>query len=131
VARQRTRVCNVSGCPVLTSGSARCDAHTKSADRARGTAAQRGYGREHQTRFREGVLARDPYCVVRGPRCTLTSTVADHWPRSRRELVDAGADPNEPTHGRGVCHTCHATETAKHQPGGWHDPLWRDRPARG
>lgn len=66
--------------------------------------------------FREGVLARDPICKVcrRAP-----STVADHFPLSRRELVAAGLDADDPERGRGLCKPCHDRETARLQPGGW------------
>lgn len=47
------------------------------------------------------------------------STVADHYPHSRRELIDMHMNPNDPQFGRGLCHQCHSTETAQHQPGGW------------
>lgn len=109
------RVCPVPGCPNLTQGG-RCPTCTKQADRARGTATQRGYTSTGHRAFREAVLARDPICKV----ClTRPSTVADHYPTSRRDLIAQGADPNDARHGRGLCHTCHSTETAKHQPGGW------------
>lgn len=109
------KVCNVHGCPTLTDGAPRCDTHTRAADRARGTAAQRGYNAAHR-RFRDAVLARDPWCRL----CrTAPSTVADHYPLDRRELQARGLDPNDPTHGRGLCHRCHSSETARLQPGGW------------
>lgn len=111
------RVCNVHGCPTI-SDKPRCAEHTKAADKARGTPAQRGYGTEHRKRFREGVLAKHPICqVCRRAR----STVADHYPLSKRELIDAGMDSNDPVHGRGLCHTCHSVATAEHQPGGWNN----------
>jgi 5-methylcytosine-specific restriction protein A len=47
------------------------------------------------------------------------ATVADHYPLSRKELIDAGLDPNDPQHGRGLCKPCHDRETAQNQPGGW------------
>ena len=112
-------VCSVPGCPTYVErGQGRCDEHRRHADRARGTAAQRGYtGRGHRG-FRAAVLDRDPICV----ECRLApATVADHYPKSRRELVEAGLDPNDPTRGRGLCKTCHDRETARHQPGGWND----------
>jgi len=63
------------------------------------------------------VLDRDPICVL----CRLAaSTVADHYPRSRRELIAAGDDPNDPACGRGLCKRCHDRSTAREQPGGWH-----------
>ncbi|MGK4583471.1 holin [Kitasatospora sp. HPMI-4] len=108
-------ICTVAGCPEYTTGG-RCDEHRRAADRARGTTSQRGYGRGHRTRFRPAVLARDPVCVL----CKQQpSQHADHWPLSRRELVDAGMDPDDPQHGRGLCQRCHARSTAAEQPGGW------------
>lgn len=112
------RVCPVPGCPTLTEGG-RCDDHQRAADRARGTAAERGYTSGGHQAFRRAVLARDPVCVVcRAAR----STVADHHPRSRKELVDAGENPNDPRFGRGLCKADHDRATAQHQPGGWHQP---------
>jgi len=111
------RVCSVSGCPTIHDGpGSRCTVHEKAADRARGTASQRGYtSRGHQS-FRSAVLTRDPVCVL----ChTRLSTVADHYPLSRRELLELGLDPNDPTRGRGLCAPCHSRETAAHQPGGF------------
>lgn len=87
-------------------------------DTRRGDATQRGYGGEHRTRFRPAVLAKDPACVLCHQQ---PSTVADHWPQSRRELEAAGEDPNDPRHGRGLCHPCHSKATAANptQRGGW------------
>lgn len=116
--RRGLTVCNITGCPNLTS-SGRCTDHQQQADRARGTAADRGYTSPQHHAFREAVLARDPYCVVRAPGCTTWSTVADHHPTSRRDLIAAGKNPNDPKHGRGVCARCHNRETARNQPGGW------------
>ncbi|MFG3050338.1 holin [Kitasatospora sp. NPDC048239] len=112
------------GCPEITD-SGRCPTHRAEAERARGTTTQRGYGQQHRTRFRPGVLARDPACVCteqdhgHAQPCGQPSRHADHWPLSRRELVDAGHDPDDPAHGRGLCHSCHSRETGRHQPGGW------------
>ncbi|RZE73308.1 hypothetical protein C0R02_27625 [Streptomyces albidoflavus] len=52
--------------------------------------------------------------------CDELSTVADHWPRTRRQLVTDGEDPNDPAHGRGLCEGCHNRHTARSSPGGWH-----------
>lgn len=125
MARRRAlTVCSVPGCPQLTPAG-RCPTHRAEADQQRGTARQRGYGREHQHRFRPGVLARDPHCRCtdqghgHSTPCGQPSVHADHWPLSRRELVARGLDPDDPLHGRGLCHPCHSSETARHQPGGW------------
>lgn len=109
------KVCSSSGCHELVP-TGRCAACTKDADRARGTAAQRGYGSGHRNRFRKGVLRKDPTCVI----CQLRpSTTADHWPDSRRDLERKGLDPNDPQYGRGLCAPCHSTHTAVTQAGGW------------
>ena len=118
MARRRTlTVCTVSGCPEYTDGG-RCAEHRAQADRARGTAAERGYSGRAWTRSRRAVLRRDPVCVVCQQK---PSTVADHHPVSRRDLVaQAVTDPDAPHRMRGVCGPCHSTETARLQPGGWH-----------
>ena len=118
MARRRARtVCSVPGCPTLTNNG-RCEQHRREAEQARGSALQRGYGGPRWHSARQAVLARDPWCVL---GCGRPSTVADHWPVSRRDLLAAGvADPDAPHRMRGLCRTCHSRETAKHQPGGWH-----------
>lgn len=128
MARRRARtVCSVPGCPELTDGG-RCATHQAEAERARGTARQRGYGAAHEQRFRPGVLARDPVCTcpgcpscqpAGGRPCASRAVHADHWPMSRRELVAARLDPDDPRHGRGLCQPCHSHHTAREQPGGW------------
>lgn len=122
--RRALTVCTVPRCPNLCT-SGRCAEHARAADRARGTARQRGYGGGHETRFRPGVLAKNPTCVCteqahgHGEPCGQPSVHADHHPLSRRELADRGLDPNDPRHGRGLCGPCHSAETATNQPGGW------------
>jgi len=119
------RTCSTPGCPALVT-SGRCSGCTQAAEQRRGSATSRGYGRRHRTRFRAQVLARDPLCVCTSPdcghgeRCYAPSTVADHHPRDRRELVRLGLDPDDPDHGRGLCASCHGRHTAAAQPGGWH-----------
>ncbi len=101
-------------CVELTA-SGRCPTCKAEADQARGTASQRGYGSRHRRTFREAVLDKEPTCRL----CGAESTVADHWPLSRRELVTRRLNPNDPRRGRGLCASCHGTETSTHQPGGW------------
>ena len=118
------KVCSTTGCPNLVERG-RCPDCVAAAEARRGTAAQRGYGSTHRTRFRRDVLRKDPLCVCadeahgHGPQCLAPSTVADHWPLSRRELVAIGADPDDPAHGRGICASCHNRHTAQAQPGGF------------
>ncbi|MFJ2174345.1 holin [Streptomyces sp. NPDC087851] len=114
--RTRWRVCSRPGCPELTDQGGRCSGCRSEAEQRRGSARQRGYGGGHETRFRPGVLARDPVCVL----CRRARSVhADHHPRDRKQLVDEGLDPNDPQYGRGLCGPCHSRATAQEQPGGW------------
>ena len=111
------RVCSTAGCPTLyDTPHSRCPQHRKQADKARGTSRDRGYNTPGHRTFRAAVLARDPICVL----CRRAlATVADHYPISRRDLIELGRNPNHPDAGRGLCKPCHDTETAQHQPGGW------------
>lgn len=111
-----SRVCNVPGCPTLTTGG-RCDEHQRAADRARGNFTQRGYGGPAWNRARAACLRRDPVCVV----CHVTpANTADHYPLGRDELLAKGVrNPDALEYLRGLCRSCHSKETAKRQPGGW------------
>lgn len=109
------RVCSTPGCPEVypAAEGSRCRTHRAEADRNRGS---RGYSTKGHQAFRVAVLTRDPICVLCRRR---PSTVADHHPHSRRDLINAGMNPNDPQHGRGLCAPCHNSETARNQPGGW------------
>ena len=90
----------------------------------RPTAAQRGYGAAWQ-RTRARYLRTHPTCAL----CPAPAQVADHYPRSRRELIAAGiANPDADQYLRPLCTPCHNRETAKYQPGGWHVKGTRTRP---
>ena len=71
-------------------------------------------------------LIRDPICTCteaahgHGARCYAASTVADHYPDSKRDLVEMGTpDPDALHRLRGVCASCHNKHTAATSPGGW------------
>lgn len=108
------RNCSVPGCPELyPEKHSRCHKHRTEADRQRPT---RGTSTKGHRTFRTAVITRDPICT----RCHLRpSTVADHHPHSRRDLIDAGLNPNDPQYGRGLCKPCHDSETTRNQPGGF------------
>lgn len=56
-------------------------------------------------------------CVL----CSKPSTVADHHPRTRRELIAAAVpDPDAWHRLRPLCKTCHDRHTARTTPGGWY-----------
>ncbi|TQM83247.1 5-methylcytosine-specific restriction protein A [Saccharothrix saharensis] len=129
-----SRPCTRPGCPNRTTTGGMCPDCRTRARRAHGTSAQRGYTAGHRSRFRPGVLSRPDDRVCRcnltdcpdhpGVSCSSPSTVADHWPLTRRELVAAGLDPDHPDRGRGLCGPCHARITARdHRTrGGWNSP---------
>lgn len=111
------RVCSQPGCPTIYDGTdSRCPVHSKSAQRKHWDNTKAYNTKGHRVRFRLGVLKRDPICVL----CHVAqSTDADHYPRSRQELVELGLDADDPQYGRGLCGPCHKRETARLQPGGW------------
>lgn len=98
-------------CPAIIRTGNRCPP----CETRRGTASQRGYNTPGHQRFRQAVLARDPICTTTG--CHQWATVADHYPDSRRELIAAGLDPDNPQHGRGLCKRHHDQATALHHSG--------------
>lgn len=114
--RKRLSVCSVTGCPTLTD-EGRCEVHKRAAEQQRGSAAERGYSGKAWRFARRTVLRQNPICVL----CNREfATVADHWPTSRRELVAQGVtNPDAPRHLRALCASCHGSETAREQPGGW------------
>lgn len=133
--RPRTRKCPTIGCPhLILKGETDCElshaavkrkAAQHRTDAQRPPPRARGYDRAHATRFRNPVLRRDPLCVL----ChKAPSTDADHHPNTRAELISMGLDPNDPRWGRGLCHPCHSSETAKHD-GGYGNRTATHKPA--
>ena len=109
--------CSFPGCGLPSQGG-RCPKHRARAEKLKGSSTQRGYGKKHRRKhgFRERVLERDLLCVI----CRMRqATVADHWPKSRRQLVAEGLNPDDPAYGRGLCQECDHLQTAQRQPGGW------------
>ncbi|MEM8783082.1 MAG: HNH endonuclease signature motif containing protein [Planctomycetota bacterium] len=87
-------------------------------DRARGSAASRGYDADHR-RWRLAVLRRDPLCVLCKREGRITpATVADH-------IVPIAVDPSrrlDLDNGRGLCVTCHANVTDRFKREGINEP---------
>lgn len=111
------RVCSVPKCPEIYEGTtSRCPTHEQQAKRQHWDKTKAYNTKGHRITFRAAVLRRDPICVMCNVR---QSVVADHYPQGRDELVELGLDPNDPTHGRGLCADCDKTQTAQRQPGGW------------
>lgn len=126
--------CSAPGCPELVPSGGRegrCPTHAGEARRRHyAKRDQRGGGSTKRWRnARALVLRRDPWCTCtdtrcdHGQRCYSSSTVADHWPRSKRELIDAGEpNPDAAEHMRGLCKPCHDRSTARLYPSGWAAP---------
>ena len=111
------RVCSTPGCPTLHSHTGKCPKCKAKAARERRPHGNPYTTAGHRT-FRRLVLTRDPICVI----CRAAhSTVADHYPIERVDLVADGLDPNDPQHGRGLCKRCHDKHTARSKPSGWNE----------
>lgn len=110
------RVCSKPGCPTTYDGEqSRCPEHQGKAKKAHWEDTK-VYKSPGHREFRRQVLERDPICVLCGIRA---ATVADHYPKSRKELIELGFNPDDPRFGRGLCRGCHNSSTAAQQPGGW------------
>lgn len=122
------KVCSTSGCPHLVSSGSLCDECRKAKDKRRSRGRNPYTSKAHRL-ARARVLARDPRCVCPGDGpdgcgrhhglCGAPSTIADHWPLERVELIEAGLDPNDPTRMRGLCKRCHDSKTARTKPSGF------------
>lgn len=115
-----SRPCSTCGQRATEHG--KCARHAKQqrqrTDQRRGTNTDRGYGTEHRERFRPGVMEKDDWtCQL----CGDHATVADHWPKSRKELLTAGLDPDDPKHGRALCCPCHSSHTMTTEGQGKHN----------
>lgn len=75
---------------------------------------RRGYGGKGWHRARTKVLRRDPLCTDPSG-CDAPSVVADHHPRSRRELLadPTVTDPDAPELMRGLCKPHHDAHTGR------------------
>lgn len=113
------RVCSVSGCPAIypRGEGTRCLTHRQQARRGRRATNDVYTSKGHQS-FRNQVLTRDPICTACGAR---QSTVADHYPHTRTQLIALSMNPNDPQYGRGLCASCHNRHTAATSPGGWNN----------
>lgn len=110
--RARLKVCSRPGCPELTR-SGRCASCDRTADRARGTAAERGYDSRWR-RTREDFLDAHPLCSEAG--CLTIATDVDH--------ID-GLGPHGPlghswSNLQGLCKSHHSQKTVRENGGfGW------------
>lgn len=97
------RRCIERGCTKRTLG-ARCTLHRRAKDRARGTAAERGYDAEWG-RLSLSYRSEFPYCQLRGPHCHLVAVDIDH-----RVPLRAGGR-SEWSNCVSTCRPCHRRKT--------------------
>lgn len=105
------RVCPTSGCPELLQPGQRCPRCAPTAERARGTATQRGYDARWR-RVRAAYLRAHPICEC---GCGGIATDVDHIDG----LGPHGPRGYDPANLRSLTHACHSRRTAADQPGGW------------
>jgi 5-methylcytosine-specific restriction protein A len=101
--------CSRCGAAVVRSGL--CKKHLGQSDRQRGSASARGYDQKHRDHFRTPVLEAAGYVCQWHAGCDAEATVADHYPRPRKQLVADGDDPNDPQYGRALCGPHHSRHT--------------------
>jgi 5-methylcytosine-specific restriction enzyme A len=100
-----------SNCGRPTDAGPRCDScrlPPKKGDAA--------YTSSEWRRRRAVFLTKNLFCVLCKERGQMVrATVADHYPRSRKELVAAGvADPDDERFLRALCRACHGSRIHEH-----------------
>ena len=112
------RYCSAPFCSELVQ-TGRCKKHEREVDRAIKvqTADRRAiYNSAQWQGTRRAVLERDPVCTWQSG-CMRISEVADHYPRSLRQILDAGDDPFSEDACRGLCASHHSKATREEQQG--------------
>lgn len=108
MTRRRPKVCARPGCPFLTEpGESRCPDCETTADRARGSAAERGYDGRWRA-FRADYLLRNPFCED-SSGCARLATDLDHLDG----LGPLGPRGFDPENCQGLCHSHHSAKTAR------------------
>ena len=121
--------CSTPLCPNEAARGGRCEECYRKHDRARGTAAERGYNSRRWEGTKRTIRKRDPFCTCDAGdhghasfACMHLTEVADHYPKTRKQLLEEGVrDPDKPEFCRGLCKSCHSRATAKNPEtrGGW------------
>jgi 5-methylcytosine-specific restriction enzyme A len=111
------RACTSPGCPNVSTGG-KCASCRKSADKRRGSASARGYGRRWADTSRTLRRTTLRYCGDRMPGAPSTSDSQcpqDRYRRTIAQVVDhiipvtGPSDPNfwKAQNWQGLCHACH------------------------
>lgn len=99
---KQLRVCAVDGCPELTL-RLKCDKHHTA--HRNGSSNKRPHGRRW-AELRRIVLKNEPYCRVKGPRCTTFAAEVDHI-----IPLSLGGHPTDHSNLQPLCHNCHVDKT--------------------
>jgi 5-methylcytosine-specific restriction protein A len=104
------KVCCCQPCPNPAEYRGRCPQHAKLAERARGTASERGYDGDWR-RLVAVVLMEEPFCQIRTHCMGATATEGDHIisivQRPDLRLVRSNI--------QSTCKTCHSAKTRREQ----------------
>jgi 5-methylcytosine-specific restriction enzyme A len=112
-SRPRTP-CTVPGCPARATGPGPCPVHHRQRQQHKHDKAREQYGGAWPD-IRLEYLARHPWCKL----CPRPATIADHWPRTRKQLLRAGVtDPDLDIYLRPLCPPCHNHASGLATPGG-------------
>jgi len=96
----------VPGCPNFAERGGLCAKHARERERARGSAAARGYDRRWR-RLRKAFLAAHPFCA----RCGAPATDVDHI------IPKAAGGADDWTNLQALCHACHSRKTQRQSMG--------------
>lgn len=108
------RPCSVPYCPNLTDHG-RCSDHRRDAERARGSAAARGYDGQWQTtraRYLADLRRHDPDRTARCENCGRPETDDDPLHVDHIDgLGPHGPRGHDPANLQALCHPCHSAKT--------------------
>jgi 5-methylcytosine-specific restriction protein A len=112
------RYCAVPGCPAIVE-SGRCATHAKKADRARGTARQRGYTSAWD-RASAAYLLKHPWCAM----CGQPAEVTDHIKAPKLRQATTAEDQREasrlfwdPANWQALCQRCNKRKAIEREGG--------------
>jgi 5-methylcytosine-specific restriction enzyme A len=112
------RPCAQPGCSELVRGrDSTCEEHARQRASQRENRGGSSYGRRWSATIQPQFLYHNPWCAL----CGREAKVADHYPKSRKDLIKEGVDmPDAFRRMRPLCMACDAKERPKREPGGFH-----------
>ncbi|SDJ07672.1 5-methylcytosine-specific restriction enzyme A [Frankineae bacterium MT45] len=104
------RLCNKCRKPVRGACPTCSPADRRVVDQRRGTASARGYNSNWHRVIRRQFLRQHPLCAL----CGKLAMVPDHWPLTRRQLIEQGVpNPDAFERLRPLCTDCHNRHGAR------------------